>query len=336
MFKKKKELKVGLNLGSSSIKAVILEEENNNYTLRNFVVKDSPHQADIPELVKDALSDLDAQGTAVGISLSGQDILTRYVTVTNMNEKEFRNALKFEAQKYIPFPIDQVYVDGCILRQNVTPNKMLVLVAAAKKAFVDTNLKLLQDLGCSVKVVDIDCLALVNAFNFSCSEDESLQSKSIALLDVGAYITNLNILEKGMPCLSRDIQIGGNHFTIRIADDLSLDFTKAEELKKSNDQKDLLKIKPSIDTVLTQFASEVRKSFDYYESQSVSSVEKIFLSGGGSRLAGFSEGLSKALGIEVSTWDPLTKFKIATELEEEGIHNNSTQLAVAIGLAIRC
>lgn len=336
MFKKKTAIKIGLDLGSSSIKIVRMAYYDKGFVIQNFILKDIPRSNEnISSLLKDSLDELKASNTAINISLSGQNVITRYVTLPVMSKDEFKKALKFEVHKYMPFSIEEVNYDGYILRQDLPDNKMLVLIAAAKKDFLSERLKLIQDLGLNVGIVDIDSLALINAFNFSYSQDETLAHKTIALLNIGAAITNVNILEAGKPCLSRDINIAGDNFTNKIADELGVDVKTAKDLKTTQEKEALNKIKPSIDTVLSQLANEVRSSFDYYESQSVTSVEKIFVSGGGSLLSGLVDNLSHLLGVEIQTWDALKNFEYADGLNIEKIKAKSAQLAVAVGLAMR-
>ena len=336
MFKKRSNIKTGLDLGSSSMKIVRMAYYDKGFIIQNFILKDIPSlNENISSLLKDSLDELKAPNTAINISLSGQNVITRYVTMPVMSKDEFKKALKFEVYKYMPFSIEEVNYDGYILRQDLPDNKMLVLIAAAKKDFLSERLKLIQDLGLNVGIVDIDSLALINAFNFSYSQDETLAHKTIALLNIGAAITNVNILEAGKPCLSRDIHIAGDNFTNKIADELGVDVKTAKDLKTTQEKEALNKIKPSIDTVLSQLANEVRSSFDYYESQSVTSVEKIFVSGGGSLLSGLVDNLSHLLGMEIQTWDALKNFEFAEGLDIEKIKAKSAQLAVAVGLAMR-
>lgn len=336
MFKKKRNITIGLDIGTSTIKAVKLESVNQIYAFQGHSIKNNPLEVEeIPLLIKSLLSEIDIQNHNLCISLSGQNVITRYATVTNMNQVDFKNALKFEAQKYIPFPINQVFLDGFILKDNVSTNKMLALIAAAKKDFVQKRIKLIQDAGYAVDVIDIDSLALINAFKFNYAGDQALQDKTIALLNIGASISNLSILEQGIPFLSRDILLGGKNFTKRIAADLEIDFSAAEKAKLEAPKQKAEKINSAIEVVLTQLTTEIRKSFDYYESQSVSNVEAIYLSGGGCLLADLEKNLNNLLGIEVKKWDPLNKVQFSPGSNLESIKDSASQLAVAIGLSMR-
>ena len=336
MFKKRKKITVGLDIGTATIKVVKLESLNQDYTLQAFAIKETPgDQTECSDLIKGTLNEIDAQNSDLSVSLSGQSVITRYVTLTSMNAVDFKNALKFEAQKYIPFPVAQVYLDGCILKENVSSNKMLALIAAAKKDFVQQRIKLIQDIGYTLDVIDMDSVALINGFKFNYSDDEILQNKTIAILNIGASISNLSILEQGVPFLSRDILLGGKSFSKKIASDLEIDFKAAEKAKTDIPKAKAEKIKSALEVVLTQLTTELRKSFDYYESQSVSSVETVYVSGGGSLLEDFPLSLNNLLGIDVKKWDPLKKIELSPSVDSQLINNQAAQLAVAIGLSMR-
>ena len=148
-------------------------------------------------------------------------------------------------------------------------------------------------------------------------------------------MSNLNILENGLPVLSRDIYIAGNNFTQKTADILELDFKSAEELKLNIDREKLDKVVIAAESVLSDLAKELRVSFDYYESQNASSVIKIFLSGGGSKFSGLKDMLANLLGIEVEYWDPLRQISITDSVDSKEAKALSSQLAVAVGLALR-
>jgi type IV pilus assembly protein PilM len=181
----------------------------------------------------------------------------------------------------------------------------------------------------------MDSLALINGFKFNYSDDEMLQNKTIALLNIGASISNLSILEQGVPFLSRDILLGGKSFTKKIASDLEIDFKAAEKAKEDIPKAKAEKIKSALEVVLTQLTTELRKSFDYYESQSVSSVEAVYISGGGSLLKDFQVNLNNLLGIDVKKWDPLKKVQLSPSVDFQMIKEGAAQLAVAIGLSMR-
>ena len=326
----KERFSAGLDIGTSTIKLVELKFLKDTVELARFDLE--PVQADLSSQLKRI-----APSQAINISVSGASTVVRYIDFPRMNEDELKQALKFEVQKYIPFPINEVTLDSYILREDLSYNKMLVLVAAVKKEFINQRLKLIQEAGLKANIVDLDSLALINAFNFNYSdeEDANIKNKTIALLNIGASMSNLNILENGHPVLSRDIYIAGNNLTGKVQDTVGTDLKSAEELKPNIDKEELNKVVTAAESVLSDLSKEIRTSFDYYESQSASSLIRIFLSGGGSKFSGLKDTLANLLGIEVEYWDPLRQISIADSINSEKIKAISSQLAVAVGLALR-
>ncbi|MFH0918178.1 MAG: type IV pilus assembly protein PilM [Candidatus Omnitrophota bacterium] len=341
----KERFSCGLDIGTQSIKCVKLKITASTVELVAFDLQES--QLDPLEILKKIKHTQAAD--LVNISFCGASTVIRYVNFLRMNKLELKGALKFEAQKHIPFSVEEVNLDAEILKDDLPENKMLVLIAAIKKELISQRIKILENAGLRPNIIDIDSLALVNAFNFNYpktdlpenkSQDNGLVSssqshKSVCLLNIGSTITNVNILDSGLVRLSRDIHCGGVNFTKKLMDVLELDFKAAQELRINPTQDKASKIKSGVESVLTNLATEIRTSFDYYESQNSSNVVKIFLSGGAGKTEGLKEMLGTALGIPVETWDPFKQIKIPNTINRQELNKFSGQFNVAVGLALR-
>lgn len=328
--KAKEKFSIGLDIGTQSIKCVKLKI-NNSVELVSFDLEES--QLDPTEILKKIKRSEDID--LVNISFCGSSTVIRYINFLRMNKSELRQALKFEVQKHIPFSLNEVNLDAEILKNDLPENKMLVLIAAIKKELMQQRLKTLENSGLRLNIIDIDSLALINSFNYNYPKVEIPENKSICLLNIGATISNVNILDSGIPRLSRDIHSAGANFTKKLMDIFGLDFKAAEELKINPDAERASKVKASVESVLTNLATEIRTSFDYYESQNTSNVVKIFLSGGGSKIAGLSEMLTTCLGIPVETWDPFKQIKISEKIDLQKLNSFGGQFNIAVGLALR-
>ena len=327
----KDKISVGLDIGTQVVKVVKLRFTQDVVELVDFALE--PMQAEPIEVLKKLKS---AHGLeVVNIAFSGPATVIRDINFPKMSAAELKQALKFEVQKHIPFPVAEVNLDGCILKDDLPDNKMLVLLAAVKKDFISQRLKFMEDAGLKANIIEIDSLALINAFNFNYVPEDYSGKKAIALLNVGATITNVSILEDGLPRVSRDIQIAGNNLTQKISEVMGVDFRSAENLKINPVGDQAARMMTGLETVFTNLGAEIRTSFDYYESQSASSVGKIYLSGGGGLFAGFKEKISGLLGIEVECWEPLRKIKQPNAADAEKLKPVLTQLNVAVGLALR-
>jgi len=328
----KDRISVGLDIGNADIKLVKLKASAGKLTLQDFALE--PIAGDPAGALKRITQ---AHGiTKVNTSVAGLAVILRYVNFPRMDGKELSQALKFEAAKHIPFSVDDVSIDSYILKNDLSDNKMLVLLVAVKKDFLKQRLALIEAAGLKPTVVDTDSVALINMFNYDYSiESDNSIKKAVALINIGAADTNLNIVEGGIPRLSRDIHIAGNNFTQKIADVLSLDFKAAESLKLNPDKEKLPSISSALESALANLANEIRISFDYYESQNASSVGKILLSGGSSNFVGLKDMLVNLLGIEVEIWDPLKNIEIASSVDAEQLKSLSSRFVVSLGLALR-
>lgn len=326
----KDAVSVGLDIGNSSVKLVTLKFSQDAVELCGYALEAS--QANLETALKKLAQTQNI--SVVNISVSGPSSVIRYVNFPQMQLDELKQSLKFEAQKHIPFSMSDINFDCAILKSDLPDKKMSVMLAAIKKDYLSQRLLLLEKSGLVTAKVNIDSISLMNAFNFNYPLEASAVHKTTALLNIGATQTNLNILEGNLPRLSRDINIAGNTFTQKLADVFGLDFKEAEKLKLYPDKERHDKIKAALDAVLSNLAVEVRVSFDYYESQNSSSVEKIYLGGGGSLCEGFKEKLAEILDIEVEYWDPLKKITVPESLDAKKIKEISSQLTVAVGLAL--
>jgi type IV pilus assembly protein PilM len=345
MPKAKERFSFGLDIGTQSIKCVKFKVSGTSCQLVSFDIQDS--QLDPTEVLKKIKHDQGAD--LVNISFCGASTVIRYVNFMRMSKNELKGALKFEAQKHIPFSVEEVNLDAEILKDDLPENKMLVLVAAIKKELIRQRIKVLENSGLRPNIIDIDSLALVNAFNFNYPKTELPESKpesngaasanpahkSICLLNIGSAITNVNILDNGLVRLSRDIHAGGTNFTKKLMDTFDLDFKAAEDLKINPSEDKADKIRLGVESVLTNLAAEIRTSFDYYESQNTANVVKIFLSGGTCKIAGLKEMLGSCLGLPVEIWDPFKLIEVSETIDKQKLNKFNEQFNVAVGLALR-
>lgn len=325
------QFSIGLDIGTSQIKLVKLKFAKDTAELCDYYVADV--KPDLSGALELAAKHQELK--LVNISFCGPSTTIRYVDSPKMSQDELRKSLKFEAQKYIPFSVAEVNLDAAILKKDLPDNKMSVVIAAVKKELLNQRMKLFETPGFRIGVVDIDSLALINAFNFNFSLKPAGLPKIISLLNIGSTFSSLNILDDGMPVLSRDIDIAGNNFTQKISEALSVEPKNTEELKINTDQDKVNKAAKAGESAISALATEIRVSFDYYESQSASVVSKIFVSGGTSLLPGLKNSLANLLGIEVSYWNCFERINIADNIDPEKLKQISSQLAVSVGLSLR-
>lgn len=326
---------VGIDIGSYAIKAVELSKGKDNLKIKNFsyVELEGPDSEDnLARAIKESAAKTNIINKQVNIAISGTSVVVRFIELPHMSDEELKNAVPFEAEKYIPFNIEEVIIDHQLLIPRLGgENKMLVLLVAAKKSIVNERLKLISAAGLSAGILDVASFANVNAFLNSANR---AKDGIIALVDMGAKATDINILDGDKLSFSRSIQQGGNDITKALSDALSVDLKTAEDIKINPGDR-AGEVDEKIDSILRNIIDEIHLSFSYYENQSGKTLERVLLAGGGSRIKNFSSLLKESLGIDAAPWDPTESMELDASADRQSLDAIKEQLGVAIGLALR-
>lgn len=320
-------ISTGLDIGDTYVKAVSARKNNQEITVAGFACEKI--SSDVKSTIEHILSSMPVNKREIALSIAGHGVVLRYVNLPIMNHEETASAMAFELEKHIPFSQEEVHFDFSILKKNKNTGKMLVLIAAAKKDIIAEKIKLCEELGYRLRFIDVNPLAIANY----CSEIEGVKEGVCAAIDVGSSVASLDILEDGLLVLSRDIFIGGNDFTKKIAEYLSKDFQEAEQIKMAAlDSAVVL----SLESVMSNLIAELKVSFDFYETQTNRLIDKILLTGGGAKLAGIVDALHQSLGqdVEVIQYNP-QKLAADPVLDIQRLKEHFHYLVAALGTALR-
>jgi type IV pilus assembly protein PilM len=327
---------LGVDIGTHAVKIARVEKFKDGLKVLGFAVEKIVDKA-----VREALSKALAKvmvplDQPAAIAVSGQGVVSRYVEFPMMNRTELESSMRFEIEKYVPFPLADVVSDYAVVYEMKNKAKMSILIAAAKNDLIQKKLNLAKEKGLRVKVMDLDCLALANFVNFL-SDDGQKKGESLAIINIGSVNSNINILVDGQPHLSRDIFIGGDDITKKISESLEIAYDDAEQLKLNPQgyQGGAEGLMALWEPILSNLVSEVRVSLDYLESRTNKAIEKIYITGGSSRLAGIEEYFNHYLGIETKKLDFVGRLSYGPTLDQDEFRKNSDLLAVALGLALR-
>ncbi|MBL7155950.1 MAG: type IV pilus assembly protein PilM [Candidatus Omnitrophica bacterium] len=334
----KKGFHVGIDIGTRVVKAIEISLENNIQRLTKFRLQeiDQPHtQTSATKALKALVEALNPATRDVNISVSAPSAIVRFIKMPRMKEDEIKKSVKFEAEKYIPFNINEVFIDAAVIKDEADEKQkeVQVILAAVKKTALESKLEMLKESGVNPIVVDIDSFACFNAFLNSLKEVD--KSRSIALLNIGYTQTNVVISMGETPFFTRDVQIGTKDVAKTISAALQADENQAEKMIFDPQNKDPKEILEAAKQALNTLSDELRLSFGYYENQRARSIDEIYISGGLARLAGISEYIGENFGIKTVIWDPFSKFEISPEVNLKTLESAKSQLAVSVGLAIR-
>ena len=337
MFGRNKRI-LALDIGSSEIKALEVVDSG-GIGLTGFASTKIGNQNETIYAIKEILRHANFKACRCVTSVSGRSVIVRYVTMAQMPEEDLRQAIKFEADKYIPFEVDEVIMDTQILEDTVGDSdqpEMKVLLVAVRKSLIEEHLALLQEAGVQSQIIDVDAFALGNAFEVRARSQGGLPpEKVVALIDIGANKTNINILKGPVSYFTREVYLAGNDFTEAVSRKFNLDTQEAERLKcDPGDQAP--EIEEAILPTLDDLGNEIQLSFDYFENQFDRVVEEVYISGGSARLPGLQRAFEGAFEKSVVFWNPLECVDVRGDrIDTKTLQQYSGQLAVGVGLASR-
>ena len=297
---------LGIDIGSGSIKLIELQEKKGKLEILKCAIN-PVSGADIKSGLKDLLALSKPSARRVNISLSGPSVIVRYIEMPPMKKEELRSAMKFEGGKYIPFDINEAMLDCAILDKNPSGNANRVLLVAARKGSVNTCMDTFKEAGLDIASIDVDTMAILNAFQRL--ESQAKQENIYAMINIGFRFSNMNIVAGAYPYFTRDLLWGGMDATNRIKESLGLSLDEAEALKRDPGERKT-EVAAVLMPTLEKFISEIRMSFDYFETQFGKNIERLYISGGGAYLFNMQDFLKENLGIDVALWNPLEGLTI--------------------------
>jgi type IV pilus assembly protein PilM len=346
-FKKQKPL-VGLDIGSSAVKAVELAKAKKGYELTGFAyevlgpdavvdgaIMDAPAVADG---IKKTFATAKFKPKSVATGVSGHSVIVKRVVVPAMTEADVEASIQMDAEQYIPFEIAEVNLDYQIVGPGTTsgdeePGFEVVLVAA-KKDKIQNHTNVITLAGRTPEVVDIDAFALQNVFEANYPVDANA---TVALLNIGASLMNINITKGGMPLFIRDVSVGGNQYTDILQKELQLNFQEAEDLKLGKGGgPEAEMVQPLLESITDMLIMEVQKTFDFFrETYPSETITQVLISGGTSNMAGLAEKIQETFGYPTEVLDPFRSIAISPKVDAAQITSLGPALAVAVGLALR-
>jgi type IV pilus assembly protein PilM len=347
VFRRAKSL-VGLDIGSSAVKAVELKPAGKGFKVSAFGSEPVPPDSivdgaiidggAVAEAIRRLFSGRGIKTKEVAASLSGNAVIVKKITLPQMTEAELAESIYWEAEQYIPFDIQDVNLDYQIVDKGGEPGKatMDVLLVAAKKEKIADYTGVIAQAGRTALVVDVDAFALQNAYEVNYGIEPGAV---VVLLNAGASATNINILSGDQSVFTRDISIGGNAYAEALQKELNLPFDLADQLKRGTavDGVTFDDARPVLRAVSENVMHEIQKTFDIFKATAASDrIDRIMLSGGASRAEGFTEMLTERFGAPVEGLDPfkrvgfdVRKFQVTSPAEV------APTAAVAVGLALR-
>lgn len=331
-FGKEKSI-LGVDIGTQAIKMVQLRTEDQLLETYGIVDLIEPITSQTkPEVIKqtvELLKNLVAKARCTtkrcALSLPNSAVFTSVIDMPKMTDDELEQSMKFEAKKYIPLPFDEVSLSWSMISEDLTNSTMKLLLIAVPKQMRDTYIGIFKDAGLELEVIEIEALALIRTL----VEDKS---KNDVIIDIGAKVTGINFIKQGLLQLTRNLNIGGDTITAKIAQTLNLQTARAEQFKRDFGLNSTDFLPEAVKPVLTTIRSEIRQVLEIYKAHSVE-VDRLVLVGGGAQMPGLKEYFTDLAPV-VEYGNSIAKLSYPESVEPV-LKRYSIQLPVAIGLAMR-
>jgi len=333
---------LGLDIGRGSIKAVCIRKEGEKQRLLalgevsvgtvDWLGGADKELAEVVVKLKGLIKELPIKVERVVFSLPENEVISRLIPLPAMKESEIRSALRYEAETFIPYPMDQVQLDGEIVSKD-EQGRLLVFAVAARSVLIERFLKLIQEAKLKALAIEPPAVALARSIWQS-----TLYEKPVLSLDLGEKYSDVSVSEKGQVYLTRALPLGGESFTRAISVNLGLDAQAAEEYKKAYGMKEAElegKIKQAALPVFESLAQEMKKVLVAYQEDWKKQVELLVISGGGAMLPGLSDELVKIIGIEVQVANPFLRLDSQSLQVPIDLKQEAPRFALAVGLALR-
>jgi len=352
---------IGLDIGTDHVRAAQLKPSGTGYTLTGYGMVSMPMGAvvegeivdvnAVSSAVKELMHRSSVHGKDVAIGVSNQKVVVRLIDLPFMERTELEGAIQYQAQDYIPIPVEDAILDFQIIGDYMTPadeHMMEVLLVAAQRSAVAA----VEGAGLRIARIDVTGFAIVRALLGTAEsvlpgEDEEA-GEAVAIVHISSGITNIAVVEKGVPRFTRVSAIAGNQFTQAIANVLNLTFDEAEELKiraglpdidgqapVDTEDQAVQVARDALEREVNKFIAEVRRSLDYYLTQAtqIRTIRKIYMTGSGAQLSNMASYIEKGLQAQVILSDPMSRIDIAGSIQQVALADRMGSTP-AVGLAM--
>ena len=338
---------LGLDIGSSSVKITQLKATKRGYQLLNFGHMQLPQESIVDgsimnssavvDAIREVLASKKIKQKNTAVSVSGHSVILKKISLPVMTHDELEESIQWEAEQYIPFDINDVYLDVTILNEHNEQGQMDVLLVAAKKDMIQEYTNVIEEAGLRPMVVDVDSFALQNAFEVNY---ETPMGETVALVNVGATVVNINCLHSRVSAFTRDISQGGHNYTEEIQKQLNVSYEEAEALKMGGLTEIDAVVPQEVERVMKEvsenIANDVQRSLDFFAATSATAnIRKIYLAGGCAHVPALSRCIEDKTGVSVGILNPFEQMDLSRVTDEQAVRAWAPAATVSVGLALR-
>jgi type IV pilus assembly protein PilM len=333
---------VGLDIGSGYVKLVAMDHGKGRPRIVKAaatpLVADAIVEGEVmdPTLVASTIRSLfetaGVKERKVVTAVGGRDVIIKRIQMDRMKETDAREVIRWEAEQHVPFDMESVELDFQILDPSAEGLQMTVLLVAAKRELVENKVALLLDAGLEPEVIDVDAFALHNAFELNYPE---AMSGIVGFVNIGHETTNVNLMEDGVPVLTRDLAFGTRRLRESLQRERGLTAEAAEDVLEGRASD------PELEDFISQRAEEValgveRAAAFLQASSTQSGLSRIYVCGGGARVLRMAEALAERLQVAAEIANPVQRVDVDPgAFDLISIADMGPMLVLPVGLALR-
>lgn len=336
---------LGIDIGSGALKIAEITQKNGKPFLKSAGIVEVPESmlqggavADSEALavtIRQAIAASGASAREAVVAVSSKMVFVRELTFPSMTQDELKEAIKWDVEKYVPYPPNSYYYDFSMIGKEKEGAEIKVLLVAASHDVVNYLSQAVEDAGLKLIAVDIEPLAIHRTMP---------EADNLLVVDMGTVFSQITIFQQGIPVLTREIEIGGQRFTEEIMQTLGLEFAEAERLKqrqegllqKTTSGEEISPFQQQVEMLILELTREVRRTAEYYQMQHQGSVfDRLVVTGGGAKLDNLIDHIKGQFeDMQVCVHDPLYFIEVNPSLDPGYMKSLSSQLSVAVGLAL--
>lgn len=337
---KRENLAVGIDIGTKNIKLVELRPHEEGYRLTKLALQPLPPHAvphrgtmdlaKVSEALRLLIGSQRIKRKKIATSVAGHAIIVKRLILPPMSRKELEENLEAEAKRYLP-DVQELSLDFQVISQRHDSTE--VLLVAARKEMIMNYMALFESVDLEPAVIDIDAFALQNAFEINYPHEKD---NTVALCDIGASVTTINIVKNGECLFTRDVALGGNFYTEELQKEMGLSSEEAELLKFRASEEEAPRVAKVMGRVSRLITLEISKSLDFFSASYRDNIQRIYLTGGCSKVPGLAETLRERAGVDVEFFNPFNNIMVnVMEFSTDYLKEMAPFCAVAVGLALR-
>ncbi len=348
LFGKNKNALLGLDISSSAVKLLELSVHNDRFRVESYAVEPIPpnsvvektitHIEPVGETIRRAVRRSGTKLKNCAVAVAGSAVITKVITMpAALNEDEMATQIELEADQYIPYPLEEVALDFEVIGTNEkNPDTVDVLLAACRSENVDARVAAVELGGLTAKIVDVEAYALENAVVLISSQlPEQGFGKIIAIVDIGATMTTLNVLQDQRIIYTREQVFGGRQLTEEIQRRYGLSYEEAGLAKRQGGLPDTY-IPEVLEPFKEAMAQQVSRSLQFFFSSSqYNTIDHLVLAGGCAAIQGADELIAERVGISTSVANPFSSMTLSPKVNAQALSDDASALMIACGLALR-